>query len=578
MFREIQAHGYRVRLDLSKQVLRLDAPEEREWSPDDSAGPREAPIEPRFPVTDGGCVALAALAEKAKQFDDGLYAAVEFAAQQGAGRFGGKAYMLKAVADGLARQAPQATPDGAVTTLLAAARLGDVPILPSPDVGPLVTARIDDFRSEPLRSKPIAFYTWSRSLEAIFQQDRMLQSELKGGPEIDVLVQAITADPRASATYDGYLQLVERLTNPLVTEKPDLRALIQGRRAGSASIPERGVYFFPPARAHETELIKRLFGDRPIPEGFDLADEMIRRIRDGRLDLTPTARSGWYDHQTWALVPLVSPEKTPEASRLRFGEEYSKQLVELFKGILARTRETHIKQLEIPAVGSAAPSDREPVVIHIRPQLSVEPLATYYLRRAEAYRFIRETLTGTFGPDGLAAMKMWTPEGPSHRSLAAELTAIERLFRGAHVTCCREIGLPPAGPPDAGDADAAAVEFAAWRAGLAGDAELGRDGRMMVPVFYDLQRHKTRVWVFLGWSTKRITVSYDTPPAATVFDAAGKAVEPSAELQLDFASESHSLPYPVMAEVYVTQILDRAEFAAHCEKHRTRKAILENLK
>ena len=38
------------------------------------------------------------LAQKAKQFDDGLYAAVELAAQQGSGTFAGKAPMLRAVA------------------------------------------------------------------------------------------------------------------------------------------------------------------------------------------------------------------------------------------------------------------------------------------------------------------------------------------------------------------------------------------------------------------------------------------------------------------------------------------------
>jgi hypothetical protein len=54
-------------------------------------------------------------------------------------------------------------------------------------------------------------------------------------------------------------------------------------------------------------------------------------------------------------VPLVIPEKMPEAPRLDLDASYRRQLLELFKGILALTRETHIKQLEIPAVGAAAP-------------------------------------------------------------------------------------------------------------------------------------------------------------------------------------------------------------------------------
>ena len=56
--------------------------------------------------------------------------------------------------------------------------------------------------------------------------------------------------------------------------------------------------------------------------------------------------SGWYDFQTWALEPLVLPDKMPEASRLRMNDRYRDQLDDLFKSILALTRETHVKQLE----------------------------------------------------------------------------------------------------------------------------------------------------------------------------------------------------------------------------------------
>jgi hypothetical protein len=53
----------------------------------------------------GGLVSGSMLAQKAKQFDDGLYAAVELAAQQGAGPFAGKAAMLRAVAGRVASDA-----------------------------------------------------------------------------------------------------------------------------------------------------------------------------------------------------------------------------------------------------------------------------------------------------------------------------------------------------------------------------------------------------------------------------------------------------------------------------------------
>ena len=75
-----------------------------------------------------------------------------------------------------------------------------------------------------------------------------------------------------------------------------------------------------------------------------------------------------------------------------------------------------------------------------------------------------------------------------------------------------------------------------------------------------------------------MSVSYATEPRAEVFDAAGRPVQLSDHLQLRFYGDSYDLAYPVMAEAYVTQMLNRAEFAAHCDKYKSRKAILQNLK
>ena len=85
--------------------------------------------------------------------------------------------------------------------------------------------------------------------------------------------------------------------------------------------------------------------------GFQLVDELIARLRDGRLDSTPTPRSGWYDHQFHALVPFLMPEKMPEAERLLIGPRYRAELEAQFRALFALTRETHIKQLEVLAAG-----------------------------------------------------------------------------------------------------------------------------------------------------------------------------------------------------------------------------------
>ena len=120
------------------------------------------------------------------------------------------------------------------------------------------------------------------------------------------------------------------MTNPLAY--PDLRKQLAALDRGTLAAPAKGIFFFPPSRAHETELVKKLYGDKPIPEGFSLIDEMIRRIQAGQLPLRPAADSGWYDYQTWALEPPVVPGKMPEAKHLNLDESYRKQLLEAVQG------------------------------------------------------------------------------------------------------------------------------------------------------------------------------------------------------------------------------------------------------
>jgi hypothetical protein len=94
--REVHADGWCVRLDLSRQVLGMEVPEfVLSWHPE---GEPADPLLPTPPASDNGPVQAATLLLKAKQFDDGLYAAVELAAQRGAGRFAGKAALLRSLA------------------------------------------------------------------------------------------------------------------------------------------------------------------------------------------------------------------------------------------------------------------------------------------------------------------------------------------------------------------------------------------------------------------------------------------------------------------------------------------------
>src|SRR5579872_3427189 len=134
--REIQAGDWRVRLDISRQVLTLETNEYRR---------QPSELRPTLPCSEDGPVSAATLLLKAKQFDDGLYAAVELAAQSGAGRFTGKAKLLRSLA--------------AHPTALAACRLGGVPADAPPSLLEKAQSLANDFLRDELASKPLGFYT-----------------------------------------------------------------------------------------------------------------------------------------------------------------------------------------------------------------------------------------------------------------------------------------------------------------------------------------------------------------------------------------------------------------------------------
>jgi hypothetical protein len=355
-----------VTLDLSRQKLSLSVPEDPAC--DLHGETAESPLSPSLAELDIDVSAFAPaalLALKAKQFDDGLYACVELAADAGLGRFPPRQQLLLRFLRALGAQADQS----AAALLTAAARLGGQ----QPQVQDEVSREADTlsqrFLAEELRSRPLGFYTWSRELSRIFQRDRMLQTQLEDRVAW-ALSGALSGDDELAEQYAAATSLAEKLTNPSVWS--DLRATAATLEKGHTRGLSRPLSFFPPSRAHETELIKKLYGDRPIPEGFNLADEMIRRIRNGTLDLRPTATSGWYDHQTYALEALASPESMPEGRHLTLEESYRKELGALFRALLGLTRETHVKQLEI-APASAAMCGRE-VALHISPQLTLNLL------------------------------------------------------------------------------------------------------------------------------------------------------------------------------------------------------------
>lgn len=572
--RKVVHDGFKVELDLSSQVLAVKAPIDLDYAfeLDAEPGSAEAPLSATLgPIDSTGLMSAAVLAQKAKIFDDGLYAAVEVATQEGIGRHAGKAALLASLCHSLAGSDPAAA-GTAPELLLGAARLGQVPIKDIPHALESRTQHVvEAFLADEVRSKPVGFYSWSQQLENIFRQDRMLQGEIDAAG-VKSVASALRADPSSRATYERHLRLVSRLTNPFA--HPDLLSLLEANDHGHASVDETDARFFPPSVAYETQIMKKLYGDRPIPDGFVLVDEMIHRIRAGTLDLEPRPESGWYEYQTWALEALVIPEQMPEGGRLKLDAEYRKLLRELFEGLLTLTRETHIKQLEIPTLGAAFRGGK--VSLPIVPALSAEPLATFYLRRALGYRYVQGVLEDAFGPGELEKLRRLTEAGPVPMSLAEELSEMEAIFLGAHVSVSRELGLSPESAAGSDSVAAgAAKRFAAWARELESDHDLRQDLRAMVPVFYDLQRQKTKVWVFLGWSRRPINVSFEQPPEATFLDLEGEPLRDPPRIL--WGGLHATLPYPVTAELYVDRILTRDEFRKLCDSCGTRLEILRRL-
>jgi hypothetical protein len=170
----------------------------------------------------------------------------------------------------------------------------------------------------------------------------------------------------------------------------------------------------------------------------------------------------------------------------------------------------------------------------------------------------------------------FTEAGPAQMSLAEELSGIETLFLGAHVSVSRELGLAP---DTAMGSDTSASEgaerFVAWARELKSDPDLNLDLRTMVPVFYDVGRRKPKVWAFLGWSRRPITVSFARPPQATIRDLNGRLLRNHPPIR--WGALHADLQYPVTAELYVDRILNRDEFRKVCDSCCTRSEILRRL-
>ncbi|MCP3141488.1 hypothetical protein [Pyxidicoccus xibeiensis] len=566
-------HGVDVEVDLDSQVLELEVDDEESfWSVRerlrqrsqegrvDEVGIRvldtSSPLEPYLHPTLAGLqrdwewTPAMVFALKAKAFDDGLYAAVELLVQRGTPALPGKRRLLEQVHQVLLAQwsAGDSDPLRSVLVLLRSALSMTGPL----DEGDrklrlLVMRFLKDFESKEGASKPLGFYTWSPQLEGVFKQDRLLQTELEPDAARTLLA-ALESDASLYSAWRRHVQLPSRLTNP--TSKPALDEDGEQR------------CFLPPSDSHEGRVVKELFGRVSPPPGFQLVDELIARIRDGRLDTTPATRSGWYDHQFHALVPFLVPERMPEAERLVIGPRYRAELEQQFRALFALTRETHIKQLEQLTAGG--------VPLIVQPRLTIEPLAEFYRRRAEGYSFLRNVLCEFLGAPALANAQRVTPAGTVEVPLLEELVWMEQVFRGAHAIVRQELGFEEV----AEAALPAALLTRRWLLQWKEDPDLARDPRCVVPLFFDLERGKTKVLAVLGFNSTPVKARFLRRPTVHLH---GEGAGQDASECVFFSDGRHGTVRPMCAELYVSRVPDREEFQSLCDAHGSPDAILRAL-
>ncbi|NSW58475.1 MAG: hypothetical protein HPY44_20895 [Armatimonadetes bacterium] len=502
---------------------------------------------------------------KCKKLDDGIYAAVELAAEDGIGKIRpGKHELLvqlltavnnSDVSSSFGEEAARL----AVSRIYGAFKNAGFPL-------EFTSARLVGRLPDESR-KPVGFYTWNLQLERIFKRDTALQSgfNLTDPEELAaacLIVKALWDNPSLRGSLEATWNLYARLTNPLVSISPEeIRHLAEsvGGLAAATDDPKsarRLADKFRDAPAPPFALLPRSFSREGSQIQTGGMDAFISSVRDGSVSLKPDADSGWYQHQMFSLEPLLMPDKFPEGAKLELSEEYRKLMEAQFRSIASQIRETHAKQ--IPPEAAAPP-------VELPTHLSVEPFPTVYQRLAQSYEFLSKQLVERIGIEALSLHAR--DEGGVERpdSIGDEVRRLRGLLSGLELLARRDIGVAMDGATKGPDVRAEGwKEFAErWLARWHEDPDMARDVRMMVPVGLDPPRH----WAVLGVRLARIKARYLEPPKVVKGDA-----------YVNFGETEYWLPIEEMVEVTgMREPLNHEEFRALCDRAGSAEEIVRSL-
>lgn len=586
-----------------------------------------------------------------KYFDDHLLAAIEESVHRGSSIFpGGKQGFLSSLLDELLKQPKAPGRDKAAAYLAASIELGGG----HPEVAEIIRDKaqsyLDAFSGDTRNSKPVGFYTKSEALKEVFYRDRFLQKPFgtkfwhHRTPELPFysreglypvirMAETLLKNPDLMEAYRKFCQLAEKICNPvanlnledlfpyeryfedefgLFEALRDSDAWREAQGRGNVNPNTVGVAFWPFSYSKESRLMARLYQTDELPK-TEVMNDLIWAIKYGDVNLEPGEHSGWYDYQLYSLETLLLPEWAHEADKLLLHAKYKKRLRQAFEAMITKHRETHVKQLfQIIMYGARAKP------LPTRPELSVEPCATHYLRTARAYRFLANHLKNLFRIEDLENLGIDSAD----KGLLQELEDAVILFYGLYLVVCEDLGMVPqleskeistlprlsagtivkekmlsefliANSPGLSDTERIAW-FSIWKKAkqwlrtLNNQKFLDEDVRIIVPVLSNYSGTEVRNWAILGIGLKKIHSYYARKPGVQPMRYSEEGCSYEVEEMLrpndlaksyfDWQPSDYIIPVHVFSEVTLgPEPLTRDEFRRICDSYKTKNEIIEAL-
>jgi hypothetical protein len=516
----------------------------------------------------GGAIVLASvnmIDGKAKQFDDGLVAALEQAIlQRKSSRLPDPISVVKRL---LANVGPSSV---AAPFLAAGLTLIGETVAIAPALANAKRGFLNTFEANEVLSKPIGFYTWNKMLSDGYRFRRFFQQTFDSR-DLAIPRALATALGRDQALRDDYHRVIA--FNSGLTNRPDCLSLNDLLESDAPPASGQRVAIFPPSGSRETDLFHKLF-PRGLPPGADLMRALIECIRSGGVDLSPRGGSGWYEHQVHALETLLLPEKGDESRKLLLTAPYKLRMLEAFKALMTKRRETHV----LPAAPAPMEAPPEPLK-ELAPRLRLEPCPSFYLRTARAYAFLVTFLDSAVGADALRSVHGLREGGERPAELDSELASMRDLFYGLALLSAEDIGMRLELHDDEPlDRDQCEKRASEWLEHAWVDPDLGIDTRVSAPIYVDPVKRVTGLWATLGVRMNRLTARYARPPRIKPNDAkesdGWQVVEPA-----QLITSNYLIPVDEFAAVTLrgTRVLTRKELRAACDANPSKEAIVSAL-